>query len=241
MKREEKEELYNFLDTARCWAQGFGVPQSAPITFVDDTATPFTEQTRDTIESLSAEIAACNKCPLAHTRTFTVPGEGVSTPLILIIGEGPGADEDSTGHAFVGKAGKLLDKMLAAIQLSRETNTHIVNIVKCHPPENRDPNPDEIEQCLPYLHRQLTILNPVCIVTLGRVALKCLINTPDGIDENHGRIFEYRGFPIMPTYHPSALLINEDLKRPAWEDLKKLRSWIDDRVSPDDPRLGKSR
>lgn len=238
MKREEKEVLYNFLDTARCWAEGFGLPKPAPVTFVDDTTVPPIITTADTLEIISEEIAACGRCGLAATRNFAVPGEGADNPLVLIIGEGPGAEEDNTGHAFIGEAGKLLDKMLAAIDLSRKTNTHILNIVKCRPPGNRDPNPDEISLCLPYLHRQIDLLNPVAILTLGRVALTSLVNTSDGIGKVHGQFFEYRGYPLMPTYHPSALLRNEEYKRPAWEDLKKLRAWINSTVPPNDPRLG---
>ncbi len=223
MTRDEKENLYQFLETARCSLAGYGRPEEPPVTFTDDPDT-----SGDTLESIAAEIAACHRCPLAETRNFPVPGEGADRPLVLVIGEGPGADEDSTGHAFVGRAGKLLDKMLAAINLSRDTNTFIANIVKCRPPGNRDPHPEEeAARCLPYLDRQIDVLNPAVILVLGRVALQNLVKTTIGIGKMHGTFLSYRNIPLMPTYHPSALLRNESLKRPAWEDLKKLRAWLD--------------
>lgn len=226
MKREEKEELYHFLETARCMIQGYGRQQPSPVTFTDD---PERDETgTDTIESIAADVARCRLCPLHETRTCAVPGDGSPHPLVLVVGEGPGADEDRSGKPFVGKAGKLLDKMLAAIDLSREKNTFIANVVKCRPPGNRDPHPDtEVAQCLPYLDRQITVLRPTVILVLGRIALQNLVHTPDGIGKLHGQFLSYRSIPLMPTYHPSALLRDESLKRPAWEDLKKLRTWLD--------------
>lgn len=226
MKRDEKETLYHFLETARCMINGYGRPEPAPVTFIDDPDPA--EVHADTIESIASEIARCKLCPLCETRLCPVPGEGVAQPLVLVVGEGPGADEDSSGYPFVGRAGKLLDKMLSAIDLSREKNTFIANVVKCHPPGNRDPRADtEVACCLPYLDRQIDILRPAVILVLGRVALQNLLHTADGIGKLHGQFLTYRSIPLMPTYHPSALLRNEALKRPAWEDLKKLRSWLD--------------
>lgn len=226
VKRDEKETLYNFLETARCMINGYGRPEPAPVTFTDD-PDPTTIQA-DTIESIASEIARCRLCPLGETRTCPVPGEGVAHPLVLVVGEGPGVDEDNSGYPFVGRAGKLLDKMLAAIDLSRETNTFIANVVKCHPPGNRDPEADtEVSRCLPYLDRQIAVLQPAIILVLGRVALQNLLATAEGIGKLHGNFLSYGSIPLMPTYHPSALLRNESLKRPAWEDLKKLRAWLD--------------
>ena len=164
MKRDEKEQLYHFLDTARCMINGYGRPQPAPVTFTDDP-----DVRNESIASIDKEIALCKRCPLAETRTFTVPGEGVENPLVLVIGEGPGAEEDSTGHPFVGKAGQLLDKMLAAIDLSRETNTFITNMVKCRPPGNRDPDPEiEVACCRNYLDRQIQVLKPAVLRKRGQ-------------------------------------------------------------------------
>jgi DNA polymerase len=143
----------------------------------------------------------------------------------MVVGEGPGADEDASGRPFVGKAGQLLDKMLASIGLSRETNCFIANVIKCRPPGNRDPEPDEITACAQFLERQIHLLNPRFILCAGRVAAHTLLKTVETIGKIRGQIRSYNtGIPLIATYHPSALLQHEDWKRPAWEDLKLLRS-----------------
>lgn len=180
------------------------------------------------LQNIARKVAACNRCRLCGGRTNTVPGVGVPNPLVLVIGEGPGADEDAKGEPFVGKAGQLLDKMLAAINLSRHTNCFIANIVKCRPPNNRDPMPDEAEACRSFLDAQIGILKPRLILAVGRIAAQNILNTTTGINKLRGQFFEYRGIPLLPTYHPSALLRNEDLKRPAWEDLKKFRARLEE-------------
>lgn len=239
MKRDEKEELYHFLETARCMVNGYGRPRPSPVTFTDDPE--MDEVCTDTVETIAAEVARCRLCPLHETRTCAVPGAGVPHPLVMVVGEGPGADEDQTGQPFVGKAGNLLDKMLAAIDLSRANNTFITNVVKCRPPGNRDPHPDsEVTPCIPYLDRQITVLQPTIILVLGRIALHNLVHTTDGIGKLHGQILSYRSIPLMPTYHPSALLRDETLKRPAWEDLKRLRSWLDSSDLRTTPSFGEN-
>ncbi len=180
------------------------------------------------LQNIARKIAICDRCRLCGGRTNTVPGIGVPEPLVLVIGEGPGADEDAKGEPFVGKAGQLLDKMLAAINLSRHTNCFIANIVKCRPPNNRDPMPDEADACRSFLDAQIGILKPKLILAVGRIAAQNLLNTTTGINKLRGQFFEYRGIPLLPTYHPSALLRNEDLKRPAWEDLKKFRTRLEE-------------
>jgi len=180
------------------------------------------------LQNIARKVAACNRCRLCGGRTNTVPGVGVPNPLVLVIGEGPGADEDAKGEPFVGKAGQLLDKMLAAINLNRHTNCFIANIVKCRPPNNRDPMPDEAEACRSFLDAQISILKPRLILAVGRIAAQNILNTTTGINKLRGQFFEYRGIPLLPTYHPSALLRNEDLKRPAWEDLKKFRARLEE-------------
>jgi DNA polymerase len=186
--------------------------------------------TGQSIEAIAADVALCNRCVLAKTRRNTVPGVGVLLPLVLVVGEGPGADEDAQGEPFVGRAGQLLDKMLAAISLSRRTNCFIANIVKCRPPGNRDPAPDEETACFPFLERQIEALNPKLILAVGRIAAQWMLHTADPIGRIRGRWFTYRGIPLMATYHPSALLRNEDLKKPAWEDLKLFRSKLQEAV-----------
>ncbi|WP_407396949.1 uracil-DNA glycosylase [Treponema sp.] len=180
-----------------------------------------------TIESICSKISTCRNCVLSNTRTNTVPGEGVQHPYVMVIGEGPGEDEDKTGRPFVGKAGQLLDKMLAAIGLSRTTNCYIANIVKCRPPMNRTPMPDEANACAGYLQAQIHILKPKFILAMGRTAAQNLLKTNTGINTLRGNWLELQfgneKIPLMATFHPSALLRDERLKAPAWQDLKKFR------------------
>ncbi len=182
----------------------------------------------DSLERIASEIARCAACRLASTRRNTVPGQGVPTPVVLVVGEAPGEEEDASGLPFVGPAGRLLDKMLQAIGLSRATNCHIANVVKCRPPMNRDPAPDEEAACRGYLDRQIALLGPRVILCVGRVATQSLVGSKDGISRLRGRELSYAGIPVVATFHPSALLRDEALKRPAWEDLKRLRGILTD-------------
>lgn len=182
----------------------------------------------DSLEAIAAEAARCQKCRLSAGHNRVVPGLGSTRPLVMVIGEGPGAEEDKTGIPFIGPAGQLLDKMLAAIGLSRETNCFIGNIVKCRPPMNRDPAPDEQAACMPYLERQIAILKPRAFLAVGRIPAQALLGAKTGIGRLRGERHEFHGLPLVATYHPSALLRNEELKRPAWEDLKLLKSILDE-------------
>lgn len=190
-----------------------------------DTITPRTDA--DSLGRIAGEVAECVKCGLSTTRTNTVPGEGPSDPLVMCIGEGPGADEDRTGRPFVGRAGQYLDKWLEAVDLDRSTNCYIANIVKCRPPGNRDPLVDEADSCLPYLRRQISLLKPRFILTLGRVATQILTGRSDGIGSLRGGTYEFMGVPLIPTYHPSGVLRNPELRAQVWEDLKRLRGLLD--------------
>jgi DNA polymerase len=181
----------------------------------------------DTLEAIAADVAACTACPLHVTRTNTVPGEGVSSPLVLVIGEGPGEHEDQSGRPFVGQAGQLLDKMLASINLSREKNCFIANVVKCRPPYNRDPLPEEIAACAPLLTRQIALLKPCVILCAGRVATQAMVKTTNSVKNLHGHFIECASIPLFPIYHPSALLHDPSLKRPSWDDLKTLRARLE--------------
>ena len=193
------------------------------------------------LAAIAAEISRCKSCGLCETRTLGVPGEGVSRPLVMVIGEGPGADEDRAGRPFVGRAGQLLDRMLESIGLSRTANCFIANMVKCRPPGNRDPGPAEIAACYPWLARQIAVLEPKIILCLGRCAAQGLLKTSLGITALRGNFAELKlnpspelnlnsekSFPLLPTFHPSAVLRDENLKRPAWEDLKLLRAKLED-------------
>ena len=181
----------------------------------------------DSMAAVAADAARCLACRLAAGRTRVVPGQGPERPFVMVIGEGPGAEEDKTGLPFVGPAGQLLDKMLASIGLSRDENCFIGNIVKCRPPMNRDPAPDEQAACARFLDRQIALLRPKVFLAVGRIPAQSLLGVKDGIGRLRGKVYEYKGAPLVATYHPSALLRDESLKRPAWEDLKLLRSVLD--------------
>ncbi|MBQ7742669.1 MAG: uracil-DNA glycosylase [Bacteroidaceae bacterium] len=184
-----------------------------------------------TLDKIAEYVKICKRCGLSATRTHAVPGEGFPTAKLMCIGEGPGFHEDQQGRPFVGESGHLLDKILAVSGFSRQTNTFIANIVKCRPPSNRDPLPEERQACLPLLLKQIEIVNPTIIVLLGATALKGLIDPEARITRLRGKWMEWQGRMVMPTYHPSALLRNPELKRPVWEDFKlvidKYRELVD--------------
>jgi uracil-DNA glycosylase family 4 len=175
---------------------------------------------------LYEQIKDCTKCPLHRTRTRFVFGEGHPQADLVFIGEAPGRQEDLQGRPFVGPAGQLLTKMLAAIDLKRE-EVFIGNILKCRPPQNRDPLPEEVRCCEPHLLAQLAILRPVMIVALGRIAAQTLLRTKSPLGRLRGEIHRYGDIPLVATYHPAALLRNQNLKRGAWEDLLLLRREFD--------------
>jgi len=180
------------------------------------------------MEQLKEQAMSCRNCALCEKRRHVVFGEGNPDTRILFVGEGPGEKEDELGRPFVGPAGQLLDRMMAAIGLDRES-AYIANVVKCRPPHNRDPEPEEMQACRPYLDGQIKIIAPRVIVALGRIAMHELI--PDesrGIMRLHGKIFYRGGCFIIPTYHPSALLRDPRHKREAWEDLKTVRMVYDE-------------
>ncbi len=187
-----------------------------------------TREESDSLDKIAAQVEKCRKCRLCEKRNKVVPGMGVSEPDVLVVGEGPGGDEDIQGLPFVGKAGQYLDKWLVAIGLDRNTNCFIGNVVKCRPPMNRDPQPDEIEACLPYLERQIALLKPKFILTLGRISSAVLSGQEAGIGRLRGRTYSFKGIPLIPTYHPSAVLRDPTLRRPVWEDLKRLKAELDE-------------
>jgi len=166
-------------------------------------------------------VAACRLCPLAKTRTNTVYGEGSPDARLMFIGEGPGADEDAQGRPFVGRAGQLLNKIIEAAGLKRE-EVYIANIVKCRPPENRVPEREEIDACRAYLDAQIDVIRPRVICTLGSPATKTLLDINEGINALRGRLFDYRGFRLIPTFHPAYLLRNPAEKGKTWADIKKV-------------------
>jgi DNA polymerase len=179
------------------------------------------------LAELDNQIHDCLKCPLGHTRKNFVFGVGNPKADVMFIGEAPGADEDAQGEPFVGRAGQLLNKILEAVKLKRE-EVFICNILKCRPPNNRDPETDEMETCTPYLFKQIDLINPKFIISLGRIAGQWLLQTNESLTSLRGKIHDYRGYRLIITYHPAALLRNPNWKRPAWEDMKMFKKAYDE-------------
>ncbi|MFH1981091.1 MAG: uracil-DNA glycosylase [Pseudomonadota bacterium] len=176
---------------------------------------------RESLAEIRTDLGECVRCKLSRSRTHVVFGAGDPAARLVFVGEGPGAEEDRQGLPFVGAAGDLLTKMIVAMKLTRET-VYICNIVKCRPPENRNPEPDEIGTCIPFLKRQLRAIRPDVIVTLGGIAAHSLLDTTTAISRLRGQIHEWEGVPVMPTFHPAFLLRTPAHKREVWEDMKQV-------------------
>lgn len=254
MNIQEKTQLFNLLKTASDNFYGYSSPEFKydPI-FTDDEVIAETNTEAEvkeestqveipeekpatgiSLESIAQKIHDCKRCKLCNGRKNTVPGMGVEQPVALIVGEGPGEEEDNQGLPFVGPAGQLLDKMLAAIQLDRRTNCYIANTVKCRPPYNRDPEKEEADACRSFLDAQIHVLKPKMILALGKVAVRNMLNIQGEFALNKYRlqVFDYNGIPLVVTYHPSALLRNIEFKKPAWDDLKFFKSKLEE-LSPE--------
>ena len=190
--------------------------------FLDTQTVIESVQNVESLESYKNSICECLKCELGYTRTNFVFGVGNPNADIVFVGEAPGEKEDLIGEPFVGRAGKLLDKILAAINLSRE-DIYICNVIKCRPPQNRDPLPKEVDLCEPYLKTQLSLINPKLIVALGRIAACTILRTKEPLKNLRNKIFKYEGIDLVVTYHPAALLRNPNFKKPAWEDFQMIR------------------
>lgn len=184
-------------------------------------------QKAESIEELNSLIKECQKCPLGKTRNKFVYGVGNPKAHAMLVGEAPGADEDAQGEPFVGRAGKLLNDILKAINLERN-EVYIANILKCRPPGNRDPQPFEMETCIPYLHKQIALISPKIILCLGRVAANGLLNKKLSLGDLRNNIYEFNGIKVMATYHPAALLRNPGWKRGCWEDIQKFKKLYDE-------------
>jgi DNA polymerase len=178
------------------------------------------------LQGFCEQIKDCTKCRLHQGRNKFVFGVGNPQAVVMFVGEGPGRDEDLKGEPFVGRAGQLLDKILAAIQFDR-TKVYIANIVKCRPPNNRDPQPDEMAECMPYLKRQIELVNPQLICCLGRISAQALLGVQTPLGKMRQRWFEFEGRKLMVTYHPAALLRFPQYKRDTWEDVQMLRREYD--------------
>jgi len=180
----------------------------------------------DSLQAIAKQVKDCTRCSLRTTAINPVPGEGDPNADLVCVGEAPGAKEDETGRPFIGQAGQLLTKILAAIDLKRE-QVFICNVLKHRPPGNRNPLPEEVEACSPYLIRQLELIKPKVIIAFGTFAAQTLLNTKSSLGELRGKIHQYHGVPLIVTYHPAALLRNPAWKRPTWEDVKLARRILD--------------
>lgn len=180
---------------------------------------------RETLADIQADLGDCARCPLCRTRTHIVFGEGDPKAQLVFVGEGPGYDEDQSGRPFVGAAGRLLTKIITAMGLSRE-QVYICNIVKCRPPNNRNPNPDEIGRCLPFLQRQLRAIRPRVVCALGNVAARTLLETDVPISRLRSRFHRVMDLALMPTYHPAYLLRNPEKKRDVWDDVRQIMKML---------------
>ena len=178
------------------------------------------------LNEFGTSISTCKKCNLGQHRNKFVFGVGDSHADLMLVGEAPGREEDLKGEPFVGRAGKLLDKILSAIKMTRHKNVYICNVLKCRPPQNRDPLPDEVEKCEPYLLHQINLIKPKLIVALGRISGTTLLRMDDTLKSMRGRLHDYHGTPLLVTYHPAALLRNSNLKKYAWEDFQFIRDFI---------------
>jgi DNA polymerase len=198
-----------------------GAPAHAVTAAPDTPAEAPAPPRRPTLEEIRAEMGDCRRCKLWRTRTHLVFGEGSPTAELMFIGEGPGAEEDQQGRPFVGAAGQLLNRILAKMGFSRE-EVYIANVVKSRPPGNREPEPDEIAACLPFLKKQIEAIQPRVIVTLGRVATQALLETSTPLTKLRGTWQSYQGIPVMPTFHPSYLLRFPRERLKTWEDMQKV-------------------
>ncbi len=182
-------------------------------------------QQAKSLDAIAAQVRGCTKCRLCDGRRNAVPGEGPGDARLVVVGEGPGRVEDETGRPFVGPAGELLTKILAAIELPRE-RVFICNVVKCRPPENRLPQFDEIAACVPYLFHQIELLKPQVILAMGGTAAQTLLNTKQSLGALRNQVHRFRGIPVIVTYHPAALLRNPNWKKPTWDDVRIARRLI---------------
>jgi DNA polymerase len=179
-----------------------------------------------TLDSLYENIHNCQKCPLGKTRNNFVFGTGNPNAGVMVVGEAPGAEEDKQGIPFVGRAGKLLTDILKAINFERD-DVYIANILKCRPPNNRNPLPAEMQECMPYLFKQIELIKPKAIICMGLVAATSLLNVKSSLTKLRGNVYEVQGIKTMVTYHPAALLRNPNWKRGCWEDVQKFRKLFD--------------
>lgn len=226
MDSKSTEDLYRYLEQTReLFGDELYQPHSTSESLERDKITE--SFTAKTLHDFREEIQTCDQCSLNEMRQNFVFGVGDPKANLLLVGEAPGAEEDKLGEPFVGRAGKLLDKILTAINRSRDKDVFICNVLKCRPPNNRDPLPSEVEVCEPFLIHQINLINPKLIVALGRVAGKTLLKVEEPLKSMRGKLHDYHGTPLIVTYHPAALLRNSGFKRPTWEDFQWIQSILE--------------
>ncbi len=211
-------------------SEGIGAPPGISVGRSDRELFGGVMASLDSLDAVAASVASCTRCPLYATATKPVPGEGHSHAGLMVVGEAPGATEDETGRPFVGAAGQLLTKILAAVELKRE-DVFICNVLKHRPPGNRNPMPDEVAACSPYLLRQIDLIRPKAILALGTFAAQTLLQTKLAIGKLRSQVHRYYGVPLIVTYHPAALLRNPSWKRPTWEDVQLVRRILDSSIT----------
>jgi DNA polymerase len=227
---EKGEEIISDLRSYLEYLKGIGIEALPVSENKSEEAYPNSSPgpaTATTLEEVRKELGDCRRCKLHRTRRTLVFGEGNERAKLMLIGEGPGYDEDIQGRPFVGKAGQLLTKIIQAIHLRRE-EVYITNIIKCRPPQNRNPEPDEIQSCHPFLLKQIEAIQPKIICALGAFAAQTLLKTDAKITTLRGRLYDLEGIKVIPTYHPAYLLRNPDRKREVWEDMKQISEWMDE-------------
>ncbi len=223
--------IQSLRQMARAGCSGFDCPPEhlgilnqwkKPLAFTGEkAASDQVESGKETLADIRADLGECRRCKLCEGRSSIVFGQGADKTRLVFVGEGPGAEEDRQGLPFVGAAGQLLTKIIQAINMTRE-DVYICNIIKCRPPGNRNPHPDEIAACVPFLKRQLEAIAPDYICALGSFAAKTLLETETPVSRLRGRLHDYKGMQLLPTYHPAYLLRNPERKRDVWEDMKLL-------------------
>jgi len=221
---ESINELIGDLRTYLEYLKGMGIDSLPVSEHIPEKVVPSQPKTL-VLADVRKELGDCRRCKLHRTRKTIVFGEGNEKASLMFIGEGPGYDEDVQGRPFVGKAGQLLTKIIESINLSRE-EVYIANVIKCRPPQNRNPQPDEIESCNPFLMKQIRVIQPKIICALGTFSAQTLLKTDTKITALRGKLFELDGIKVIPTYHPAFLLRNPERKREVWADMKKIAEWL---------------
>jgi uracil-DNA glycosylase len=221
----EKKRLAEEIQDHLQFYKELGVRWSAPIPVPTDSTVGQMIATQESLEQVRADLGDCRRCKLAAGRKNIVFGSGNPHAQLMFVGEAPGADEDDQGLPFVGRAGQLLTKIIEAIEMRRE-DVYICNILKCRPPGNRNPEPDEIAACEQFLFRQIAVVKPRVICALGTFGAQTLLGTKEPISRLRGRFIEFRGAKLMATFHPAYLLRNPNEKRKVWEDMQKIRDYL---------------